>query len=114
MMENHGKDNVSSNSSSEDPNPCPICLGPVLQESYLDNCFRTLDSPSICFFAFFLLLYSDHPPSVYVLRIKLKEKFLESYILFISFPVFFSPSKLSICCWASWSFDFLVSETKEG
>ncbi|CAH9145175.1 unnamed protein product [Cuscuta epithymum] len=23
-----------------DPNPCPICLGPVTEESYLDQCFH--------------------------------------------------------------------------
>ncbi|KAL8553774.1 hypothetical protein ACS0TY_002166 [Phlomoides rotata] len=26
--------------SSSDPNPCPICLAPVAQESYLDQCFH--------------------------------------------------------------------------
>ncbi|GMY21477.1 e3 ubiquitin-protein ligase topors [Fagus crenata] len=26
--------------SSLDSNPCPICLGPILQESYLDKCFH--------------------------------------------------------------------------
>lgn len=30
-----------SPSSSEDLNPCPICLGPILHESYLNICFRT-------------------------------------------------------------------------
>ncbi|KAL2468596.1 RING/U-box superfamily protein [Forsythia ovata] len=28
------------NSSSSDPNPCPICLGPITQDSYLDQCFH--------------------------------------------------------------------------
>ncbi|XP_012089085.2 uncharacterized protein LOC105647563 [Jatropha curcas] len=27
-------------SSSQDSNPCPICLGPFIQESYLDSCFH--------------------------------------------------------------------------
>ncbi|OAY42258.1 uncharacterized protein LOC110622256 [Manihot esculenta] len=35
--ENHSS---SSSSSSGDSNPCPICLGPFLQESYLDSCFH--------------------------------------------------------------------------
>ncbi|KAK3006125.1 hypothetical protein RJ639_015504 [Escallonia herrerae] len=26
--------------SSSEPDPCPICLGPFLQESYLDRCFH--------------------------------------------------------------------------
>ncbi|KAK3033151.1 hypothetical protein RJ639_036335 [Escallonia herrerae] len=26
--------------SSSEPDPCPICLGPYLQESYLDRCFH--------------------------------------------------------------------------
>ncbi|KAA8545095.1 hypothetical protein F0562_019879 [Nyssa sinensis] len=30
----------SSSSSSSDSNPCPICLGPVVQDSYLDRCFH--------------------------------------------------------------------------
>ncbi|KAK9919776.1 hypothetical protein M0R45_028354 [Rubus argutus] len=30
----------SSSSPSEDSNPCPICLGPVIQLSYLDKCFH--------------------------------------------------------------------------
>ncbi|WCJ43175.1 RING/U-box superfamily protein [Euphorbia peplus] len=30
----------SSSSSSSSSNPCPICLGPFLQESYLDSCFH--------------------------------------------------------------------------
>lgn len=29
-----------SPSSSEDLNPCPICLGPILLESYLNICFH--------------------------------------------------------------------------
>ncbi|PON76374.1 TNF receptor-associated factor [Parasponia andersonii] len=31
---------TTSSSTSEDFNPCPICLGPFLQESYLDKCFH--------------------------------------------------------------------------
>lgn len=34
--------NKSNSHASGDPsNPCPICLGPILQDSYLDKCFRT-------------------------------------------------------------------------
>ncbi|XP_044467779.1 uncharacterized protein LOC123197523 isoform X1 [Mangifera indica] len=29
-----------SSTSSEDPNPCPICLGPIVQDSYLDKCYH--------------------------------------------------------------------------
>ncbi|KAK0599459.1 hypothetical protein LWI29_005475 [Acer saccharum] len=31
---------VGSSSSSDDLNPCPICLGPVVQECYLDKCLH--------------------------------------------------------------------------
>ncbi|KAF7805131.1 E3 ubiquitin-protein ligase Topor [Senna tora] len=31
---------TSVSSDSEEPNCCPICLGPMLQESYLDKCFH--------------------------------------------------------------------------
>ncbi|KAK1584688.1 hypothetical protein Q3G72_035257 [Acer saccharum] len=31
---------VGSSSSTDDLNPCPICLGPVVQESYLDKCLH--------------------------------------------------------------------------
>ncbi|XP_022946760.1 uncharacterized protein LOC111450733 [Cucurbita moschata] len=30
----------TSSSSSDDTNPCPICLGPIIQPSYLDKCFH--------------------------------------------------------------------------
>ncbi|EEF49815.1 uncharacterized protein LOC8285547 [Ricinus communis] len=33
-------ENQSSSSPSGDSNPCPICLGPFIQESYLDTCFH--------------------------------------------------------------------------
>ncbi|KAK9292055.1 hypothetical protein L1049_020009 [Liquidambar formosana] len=32
--------NESSSSPSHDSNPCPICLGPITQDSYLDQCFH--------------------------------------------------------------------------
>ncbi|KAK4595955.1 hypothetical protein RGQ29_014159 [Quercus rubra] len=33
--------NKSNSHASGDPsNPCPICLGPILQDSYLDKCFH--------------------------------------------------------------------------
>ncbi|KAJ6918290.1 E3 ubiquitin-protein ligase Topors-like isoform X3 [Populus alba x Populus x berolinensis] len=35
---NSNKENQSC--SSSDSNPCPICLAPFLQESYLDTCFH--------------------------------------------------------------------------
>jgi len=31
----------NSHASGDPSNPCPICLGPILQDSYLDKCFRT-------------------------------------------------------------------------
>ncbi|KAJ4825795.1 hypothetical protein Tsubulata_045460 [Turnera subulata] len=31
---------TSSSSTSSNGNPCPICLGPFLEESYLDTCFH--------------------------------------------------------------------------
>lgn len=35
-------------SSIDVGDPCPICLGPILQESYLDTCFRTpLSCPNL-------------------------------------------------------------------
>ncbi|KAH9754978.1 RING-type domain-containing protein [Citrus sinensis] len=40
-MENKDQSGGSSSCSSENPNPCPICLGPVVEDSYLDKCFRT-------------------------------------------------------------------------
>ncbi|KAI8024185.1 E3 ubiquitin-protein ligase Topor [Camellia lanceoleosa] len=36
MAEEEDEQSTSSSSS----NPCPICLGPLLQESYLDQCFH--------------------------------------------------------------------------
>ncbi|KAF3454448.1 hypothetical protein FNV43_RR04895 [Rhamnella rubrinervis] len=30
----------STSSCSEDSNPCPICLGPIVQDSYLDKCLH--------------------------------------------------------------------------
>ncbi|XP_048325169.1 uncharacterized protein LOC107411990 [Ziziphus jujuba] len=30
----------NTTSSSEDSNPCPICLGPIVQDSYLDKCLH--------------------------------------------------------------------------
>ncbi|KAJ6775359.1 RING/U-BOX SUPERFAMILY PROTEIN [Salix purpurea] len=32
--------NENQSCSSSDSNPCPICLAPFLQESYLDTCFH--------------------------------------------------------------------------
>ena len=45
-------DHVSSDSKSEDSSCCcPICLGPFLQLSYLDKCFRMPSNYSLllCF-----------------------------------------------------------------
>ncbi|KAH9754976.1 RING-type domain-containing protein [Citrus sinensis] len=39
-MENKDQSGGSSSCSSENPNPCPICLGPVVEDSYLDKCFH--------------------------------------------------------------------------
>lgn len=46
-MENKDQSGGSSSRSSENPNPCPICLGPVVEDSYLDKCFRTSHSLSL-------------------------------------------------------------------
>ncbi|KAJ9131492.1 hypothetical protein P3X46_035148 [Hevea brasiliensis] len=40
MDQDEAKSNENHSSSSRDSNPCPICLGPFLQESYLDSCFH--------------------------------------------------------------------------
>ncbi|KAJ9131478.1 hypothetical protein P3X46_035134 [Hevea brasiliensis] len=40
MDQDEAKSNENHSSSSWDSNPCPICLGPLLQESYLDSCFH--------------------------------------------------------------------------
>ncbi|KAJ9131472.1 hypothetical protein P3X46_035128 [Hevea brasiliensis] len=39
MDQDEAKSNENHSSSSRDSNPCPICFGPFLQESYLDSCF---------------------------------------------------------------------------
>ncbi|XP_021817416.1 uncharacterized protein LOC110759642 [Prunus avium] len=39
-MEQLNVNKNTSSSSSEDSNPCPICLGPIIQDSYLDKCFH--------------------------------------------------------------------------
>ncbi|XP_002280880.3 uncharacterized protein LOC100254480 [Vitis vinifera] len=39
-MMNQSKDTSCNDSPSEGPNPCPICLGPVVKDSYLDQCFH--------------------------------------------------------------------------
>ncbi|KAJ9131491.1 hypothetical protein P3X46_035147 [Hevea brasiliensis] len=40
MDQDEAKSNENHSSSSRDSNPCPICLGPFLQESYLDSCLH--------------------------------------------------------------------------
>ncbi|KAJ0078941.1 hypothetical protein Patl1_22680 [Pistacia atlantica] len=42
IREGNMESNVKSGSSasSGDPNPCPICLGPMVQDSYLDKCYH--------------------------------------------------------------------------
>lgn len=40
-MENKDQSGGYSACFSDNPNPCPICLGPVVEDSYLDKCFRT-------------------------------------------------------------------------
>ncbi|PSS19645.1 E3 ubiquitin-protein like [Actinidia chinensis var. chinensis] len=35
-----GEDEQRTETSRSTSNPCPICLGPLLQESYLDQCFH--------------------------------------------------------------------------
>ncbi|KAK4273486.1 hypothetical protein QN277_021873 [Acacia crassicarpa] len=40
MEENEGRAMTCVSSDLQDSNCCPICLGPVLQESYLDKCFH--------------------------------------------------------------------------
>ena len=40
MDHEEAKINENQSSSSGYSNPCPICLGPFIQESYLDTCFR--------------------------------------------------------------------------
>lgn len=40
-MAEDGRNAAEPPASDPNPNPCPICLAPVTQESYLDRCFRT-------------------------------------------------------------------------
>ncbi|XP_054802867.1 uncharacterized protein LOC129306344 [Prosopis cineraria] len=40
MEENEGRRRASASADSEDSTCCPICLGPMLQDSYLDKCFH--------------------------------------------------------------------------
>lgn len=40
-------DKTGSYTSNQDPNPCPICLAPLVKESYLDACFRRFLSLSL-------------------------------------------------------------------
>ncbi|KAJ9131476.1 hypothetical protein P3X46_035132 [Hevea brasiliensis] len=40
MDQDEAKSKENHSYSSRDSNPCPICLGPFLQESYLDSYFR--------------------------------------------------------------------------
>ncbi|CAK9148663.1 unnamed protein product [Ilex paraguariensis] len=60
MMMEH-KNNSSS--SASDSNPCPICLGSIIQESYLDRCFHKFCYK--CIVHWFKVAASKHscPPS---------------------------------------------------
>ncbi|XP_022747572.1 uncharacterized protein LOC111297199 [Durio zibethinus] len=40
MNQEEEVDEPGSCPSQQDSNPCPICLGPLVQESYLDTCFH--------------------------------------------------------------------------
>ncbi|MFQ6632702.1 hypothetical protein Gotur_011390 [Gossypium turneri] len=41
-------DQTGSYTSNQVPNPCPICLAPLVKESYLDACFRRFLCVCVC------------------------------------------------------------------
>ncbi|XP_059652499.1 uncharacterized protein LOC132299727 isoform X2 [Cornus florida] len=53
----------SSSSSSSDSNPCPICLGPVVEDAYLDQCFHKFCYNCIVRWTKVVASKHSHPPS---------------------------------------------------
>ncbi|KAF9605501.1 hypothetical protein IFM89_017520 [Coptis chinensis] len=62
--DNMQQEEEKSSFSSNDYNPCPICLGPVTHEAYLDRCFHKYCYNCIARWAKFFAAQNSQPTSI--------------------------------------------------